>query len=112
MGVARPELGVARWYSFPESNARSHKRSVARQLSTITWACHLKTQAWHSNAREGQVKLGMPLDVESVACQLPTITWVCHLSIQAWHSNARKGQEKPGVPLEIEGVACQALIFI
>ncbi|KAL4344073.1 hypothetical protein AHAS_Ahas11G0141900 [Arachis hypogaea] len=31
---------------------------VTRQLQIITWACHLKTQAWHANTKEGQSKAG------------------------------------------------------
>ncbi|QHO38806.1 uncharacterized protein DS421_4g123610 [Arachis hypogaea] len=71
MGVARQKLGVACQYNFSESNIEGHQRGVARQVerrtpsplltivratwcrrrgtptSKVTWACHLRSQAWH-----------------------------------------------------------------
>ncbi|KAL4306615.1 hypothetical protein AHAS_Ahas16G0196000 [Arachis hypogaea] len=61
---------------------------VARQLSILTWACHLKTQAWHANAREGQSNAGRA-------------TWCRRRGTPSSNPHL-------GVPLEKLGVARQA----
>ncbi|KAL4344072.1 hypothetical protein AHAS_Ahas11G0141800 [Arachis hypogaea] len=55
MSVPLRPLGVARQFINPEGK--------------ITWACHLKTQAWHAKLKGA------------------TLKWACHLSIKAWHAS-------------------------
>ncbi|KAL4329316.1 hypothetical protein AHAS_Ahas13G0287900 [Arachis hypogaea] len=79
MGVARQELGVARQYSFPESNTEGHKRGVARQAGRGTPSpSHTK---------------GMPLKPLGLVCQFinpkGTTTWACHLVSKAWHASSK-----------------------
>ncbi|KAL4287263.1 hypothetical protein AHAS_Ahas19G0168700 [Arachis hypogaea] len=77
IGVPLEHQGVARQYNFPEKKLKVQalgRATWCRRRGTpaliLTWACHLKTQAYHANIRDGQAKLGVPLGVEDVARQL------------------------------------------
>ncbi|QHN82283.1 uncharacterized protein DS421_20g694470 [Arachis hypogaea] len=78
---------------------------VARQPKEVTWACHLRTQAWHAKLEEFTKPMGVPLEQHGVARWynnpekgLKAIEdWACHLSNQAWHANAQRTKSKDWV---------------
>ncbi|KAL4329317.1 hypothetical protein AHAS_Ahas13G0288000 [Arachis hypogaea] len=90
--------GVAWQYKFPEKRLKVQalrRATWCRRRSTpaliVTWACHLKTQAWHANTREGQSKAGRATWCRRRGTPALILTWACHLKTQAWHANTREG---------------------
>ncbi|KAL4306512.1 hypothetical protein AHAS_Ahas16G0185700 [Arachis hypogaea] len=65
---------------------------VARQLQSIIWACHLKTQAWHTNTKEGQSKAGRA----SWCRRRGTPALNPHLGVPLEDSERRRRRKRPG----------------